>query len=271
METNPEEPKKKSVDATFEALLEPIQKPIMSEAVETDALDALTQYLHKDVWRQWGLNTLRKQGSAILLQGPPGTGKTTIARWLARKLKKGYKKLDVAAIGGGDPGQSEKGVRLFFDDARKRGNATVVLDECDNLLGSRIDISDDTWKLGTIEELMMQMNIYPGLVMCMTNHPEKLDPALADRFMSIIEVGSPDLSMRIRLWKQKWPEKYPLQPTEGHIKKLAKHELTGRQIETVIVRTSAYCIRKRIKPKLSMFHLYSEKELGKHIQTEGEK
>lgn len=264
----PKEKRKK--DPSYLRLNDSIPKPVMSESVEEDVLDLLTQYQEKDKWRMWGMHKLRAQGSSVLLRGPTGTGKTSIARYIAHKLGKGCKILDVSFIGGGDPGQSEKGVREFVTDARKRGNATIFMDECDNLLGNRATISDDTWKLGTIETIMMEMNIYPGLWICATNHPEKLDPALASRFMCIVDVGEPDYGMRIKLWKGKWPKEFPLQPTPEEIKKLAKHPLNGRQIETVLVRVASSCIRKKEKPKMSMFHIFCESEKGKHIESEGE-
>lgn len=260
----------KKKDTTFERLLETLPRPIMSEQVEEDVLDLLTMYQEKHAWRLWGMDKLRAQGAAALLRGPSGTGKTSIARWVAQKLGRGFKSLDVAAIGGGDPGQCERGIREFFADARKRHNATVFLDECDNLMSDRATISDDTWKLGSVETIMTEMNIYPGLVLCATNHPEKMDPALANRFMSIIDVGEPDMAMRIKLWKQKWPKRFPLTLDLGMTKLLAKHTINGRQIETVIIRVASQCIRKKLKPKLSMFHIFCEAEKGKHIKTEGE-
>lgn len=212
------------------------------------------------------------RGQPLCFGVRPGTGKTSIARWLAQKLGRGFKKrLDVAAIGGGDPGESERGIREFVADARKRHNATIFMDECDNLLGNRATISDDTWKLGSIETLMMEMNIYPGLWLCATNHPEKLDPALANRFMAIIDVGEPDMGMRLRLWKQKWPRNsrssWSLPMPSGW---LLATSLNGRQIETVLIRVASHCLRKRIKPKLSHFELFCEAEKGKHIEAEGE-
>jgi SpoVK/Ycf46/Vps4 family AAA+-type ATPase len=246
-------------------LIDKTIKPIMSDEVESDVLDALSQYQNKDKWMLWGMDTLRKQGSAIFLYGPSGTGKTTIARWAAKQIKRGFIQLDISKIGGGDPGSVEKNVKEFFDDCRKRNGATIFMDECDHLLGNRNEVTDDTWMIGTIEMLMMQMNNYAGLIICASNNIHKVDPALANRFLAIVHVDEPDYAMRIRLWKQKWPKKFPLQPTEDEINKLAKPRLNGRQIETVLVRTASHAIRKGVKPKLSMIELFTEAELGKHI------
>lgn len=261
---------KKPKDISFDRLLDPIIKPIMSEQVEEDVLDLLVMYQKKDIWNAWGLNKIRKQGSGALLRGPSGTGKTMIAKWVARRLGKGCKILDMSMVGGGDPGQCERSIRDFFADARKRGWATIFLDECDNILANRATISDDTWKLGSVETIMMEINIYAGMVLAATNHPEKLDPALANRFMAIIDVGEPDRIMRKRLWKQKWPERFPMHLTDDALVRLSRFELNGRQIETVLIRVGSHAIRKGIKPKLPLFELFCEAEKGKHIETEGE-
>lgn len=240
----------------------------MSKRVESDVLDALAQYQNREKWRSWGMDSLREQGSATLLQGPSGTGKTTIARWMAERIHKGFKKLDVSQIGGGEPGQTEASVRAFFEDARKRKNATIFMDECDHLLGNRNNVGEagQTWMVGTTETIMMEMNVYPGLVICATNNVDKLDPAMANRFMSIIHVGEPDFDMRVRLWKMKWPARFPLRPEEKDITRLSGHELNGRQIETVFVNVASHALRKNIRPTLALFESFCLREKGKHIE-----
>lgn len=243
-------------------------KPVMSEAVESDVLDALSQYQNRDKWKLWGMHLLREQGSAILLKGPSGTGKTTIARWMAKKIKRGFLKLSVADLGGGEPGESERRVQEFFANARKRHNATIFMDECDMLLGDRSEIGAEgrTWQLGTTETLMMEMNVYGGLLIAATNHADSLDPALSNRFLAIVEVGEPDFSMREKLWRLKLPKQFPFKPSTAEFKRLAQYELNGRQIENVIVAVASHAMRKSVRPTLTMFKQYCEREKGKHIE-----
>lgn len=252
------------------AAQEKATKPIISPQIEQDVLNALAQYEHKDKWMLWGMHGLRKQGAGILLEGPPGTGKTTIARWAASRIKKGFKELDAGVIAGGEPGQSERNIKEFFEDARKRKNATIFIDECDHLLGNRDDISAEgkTWQLGAEEALMVQMNVYPGLMICATNHVHSLDPALSDRFLSIIHVGMPDFECRQRLWKVKIPKKFPFRPEPSDIKRLSKHELSGRQIENVIVNCASDAIRRGTRPKLASLLMFCEREKTKIISSQ---
>lgn len=253
----------------FANLIPTMSKPIMSESVESDILDAISQYQNREKWNQWGMHLLRAQGSAILLEGPTGTGKTTMAKWMAKLLKRGFKQISVADIGGSEPGASERGVRALFEDAKKRHNITLFLDECDHLLGDRDQIGAEgrTWQLGTTETLMMEMNVYAGLVICATNHVKSLDPAMASRFLSIVHVGEPDFELRKKLWRTKMPKAFPFSPSVEELKKLARFELNGRQIENVIVAVASNCIRRNVKPSLPVFTQFCEREHGKHIET----
>lgn len=237
-------------------------KPVMSQEVEQEVLNALVQFRQKDKWAAWGLNRLRKQGAAFLLYGPSGTGKSTICKWIAWKVERGLKKLGASAlVSDGAPGQYEAKIKEFFDDCRKRKNATIFIDECDHLFLNRDELGDagNTWQLGGIEALMMEMNEYPGLILCATNHEKLMDTALADRFLAIIEVKKPDFEMRKLLWLEKIPETFPLQLTEAQENIISEIPLTGRQIESVILNCASSAIRQMKKPTFDILCHYAYK------------
>ncbi len=243
----------------------------MSETVEAAALSVLTQFSHKDKWEAWGMNEFRPNGSCILLEGPSGTGKTTIAKWLAHKINKGFKQLSISALSaGGGPGATEKAVVDFFEDCRSRHNATIFMDEVDHLLGQREKITGEalTWMLGTLETLLIEISRYKGVIIMATNHAGQLDSAIEQRLLAIIHVGRPDFAMRARLWKDKWPVAYPFKPTPEQINKLAEFDLTGRQIENVFVAATQAALRRRIKPNIKVFVEHCQAEVAKHIVRE---
>lgn len=261
------ENKKESPIDKAEVLIKRACRPIVDPEVDQMIQDAISQYMNRNKWKAWGLHKLREQGTAILLKGPHGTGKTTIARWMARQMNKKMVSLEIATIAGGEPGDSERNVISLFEKARELDNALVFMDECNSILGDRSEVSADgrTWQSSTTEQVMLQMNIYPGPVVCATNLPKAVDPALDDRFLFVIQVDRPKLAQRILLWKQKWPQTFPLRLKEKDYKRLAEHDLTGRQIENVIVAIASRCIRLRKRPNLTMFDNACETETKKHI------
>lgn len=246
-------------------LLSPAIRPIMSQEVEEQVRDAMVQYKNRRLWKRWGLHKVRKQGAAVLLHGPPGTGKDTIANWMAKQINRGCLVLDISKVGGGDPGQSERGVHELFANGRNRNGMTILMNECQSILGNRLEASDDTWMVSTTEAIMMEMDTYPGLVIGITNFPVKMDRGLKRRFMSVIKIDEPDKEMRKRLWRQKVPTEFPLQLSDEQLETITDSELNGSQIENVIVSVGSHCIRKGIKPKLAHFDRFIKAEKRKSL------
>jgi SpoVK/Ycf46/Vps4 family AAA+-type ATPase len=228
------------------------KKPIMSPDLERQVLDAVTQYTKHKEWKKWGLHTIREAGAAILLKGPPGTGKTRIGEYLALRIRrKGIKAVSFADFGSHVPGENSRQIRKLFEDAKENGCMTVVIDECEALLWDRERAGNDAmWMLEVIDEMLIQISKYPGLIILMTNRPEMLDYALERRLLATIEVGRPGYNERYRLWKDKIPEPHPLTKllTESQVAQLATLQLSGAEIETIVLNYSSTCIRNNIKP-----------------------
>lgn len=244
-------------------------KPVMNRDVEERIENYIQQYNRNVQWKLWGMDKLRDQGGALLLEGPPGTGKTTIARYLSTRIGKGFKELDVAKMPAGEgPGDYERAIDAFFSDARARNNMLIFMDECDHLLLSRDQIGEagKTWQLGGVERLMVNMNTYKGPIICATNHVGLMDTALDDRFLDIIKIDVPDLSMRKRLWKQKVPRQFPLQLNVAQVETISHIQLTGRRIETVIINTALEAMRLKVKPTFAMLHKFAERSAKQRIK-----
>jgi len=246
-----------------------IRKPIMSREVEESVRSAISMYLNRNKWKAWGMHKIRKKGSAVLLKGPPGTGKTTIARWAAKEQGKKMKTLDVSTVCSGEPGESERGVIEFFEFCREN-DCIIFMDECDSLLTDRAEISADgrTWQLSTAEQIMVQMEVFPNMIFAATNHEFLMDEALDDRFLFIIHVPRPNEKLRLAIWKQKWPQTFPLRLKEKDYRQLATFDLSGRQIENAICAAASEAIYRNQRPTLELFLRHCKREEKKKIKED---
>lgn len=221
--------------------MEPILSPEIKEKLEV----AISRYKFRNQWEEWGLNDLKENGNTVLLHGPPGTGKTVCARWMALQLGNSMMRLNVDKLGSATPGQSERNVRDFFAKARKKGSPTLFLDEADDILADREQISESTWKVGMIEAVLLELNTYKGLVICATNYKHKIDSAMFSRFISTIEISLPDEKERLRMWKEWLPNQTPHNLKDKDFANLANVPIAGRSIINALVNACSLAIHKR--------------------------
>ena len=220
--------------------------PIVSQDTQSQIDRAIAQYKDGAKWREWGLSTLRPQGACILLEGPPGTGKTTIAEYIAIKIrKKGIKAIDFGEFGSQVPGENSRQIKRLFAEANKNGGMTIFLDEVEAVLWSRDRIAgSNTWMLEVIDTLLAEISRYKHLIIMATNRADMLDAAVMRRLIARIYVPLPDLETRQRLWAAKWPDKFPLKLTRLQAENfaVASEGMTGSTIERVILNTGARAI-----------------------------
>lgn len=228
----------------------------MSPDLENQVMNAVQMYQQRPLWKKWGMHTLRKQGAAILLEGPPGCGKTKIAEYLSLQIrKKGMKELSFGDFGSHVPGENARQIRALFEYGKDNGDMTLYLNECEAILWDRSRAGGSAmWMLEVIDELLVQIEKYPGLIIMATNKPELLDSALERRLIARIYVGIPEYRERVALWKNKMPNAFPLKLTPPDIEKLAKLILTGAEIETAIIQCASDALRAKKPPKLSKLY-----------------
>lgn len=217
-------------------------KPILLPEIEKQVHSVVAQFLGMNQWYEWGMKTYRKQGPLVVFEGPPGTGKTTAARYLTQLIKRPLAMLDLGTFGSSTPGEGERNIAQFFADA-EHNHATVFLDEADGFLWDRSMAGGDSmWMTSIINKILTELADYRDLAIIASNRANTLDSALKSRVLATITIGRPDFQTRIRLWQAKVPKKYPLQLSPVQCETLAQYDLTGRTIESSVVKEAQQAI-----------------------------
>jgi SpoVK/Ycf46/Vps4 family AAA+-type ATPase len=234
------------------SLLQQYSTPILSKELEDRIGDAIQHFLNRGLWREWGLDKIREQGAAILLHGAPGLGKTITAYYIAKKLHLRVAEVSMADYGSHVPGELARTIKKIFNGElilarqEKRQPPLILLDEADAMLVSRKKLGAEMiWMLEPINELLAQISKYPGLVVLATNMAAILDDALERRLIAKIRFDRPTEELRRKIWKEKWPDKFPCQPNNGDLDQLAEFDLTGAQIENIFLLWSGRVMRER--------------------------
>lgn len=127
------------------------------------------------------LEALVRNGSGtMLLSGLPGTGKTQFARIIADQLRRELICLTAADINTKWYGESEKKVAKIFNDCRPQ-EQIIFIDEAEVLLSAR-DANEHRAANSVTAEFLRQLDVFPGIFICATNHVEQFDGALIRRF-----------------------------------------------------------------------------------------
>ena len=123
---------------------------------------------------------MRAQHGRLCLYGPPGTGKTAYARWLADYLEKPLHIQRASDLLSKWLGESERNIAKAFRQAQKEG-AVLLIDEVDSFLQDR-RYSDQAYEQRMVNEMLTQMECFPGIFIASTNLMQDLDPAVLRRF-----------------------------------------------------------------------------------------
>lgn len=121
-----------------------------------------------------------------LFYGPPGTGKTLVARALANECSRGDKRVAFFMRKGADclskwVGESERQLRLLFDQAYQMRPAIIFFDEIDGLAPVRSSRQDQIHSsiVSTLLALMDGLDSRGEIVVIgATNRLDSIDPAL---------------------------------------------------------------------------------------------
>lgn len=155
---------------------------------------------YPEVFKRLGIDAPR----GVLLHGPPGCGKTLIARTIAHETEANFFSINGPEVIHKFYGESEAHLRKIFEEAARKGPGIVFLDEIDAIAPRREKVVGDVEKrvvaqlLALMDGLDQRRNV---IVICATNIPNALDPALRrpGRFDREIAIPIPDRNGRLEI------------------------------------------------------------------------
>jgi chromosomal replication initiation ATPase DnaA len=121
-----------------------------------------------------------ESGIRILAYGESGTGKTACVEEISKMLNKPLEIIRVSDILRSYVGETEKNIKDAFEKAA-RNHAVLLIDEADSFIHARGDSVNRHNDL-KVNEFLIQMERYPGILFCNTNLPDLLDDATSRRF-----------------------------------------------------------------------------------------
>ncbi len=138
-------------------------------------------FLHADTdLNRVAAGIVKARSGRLCLYGPPGTGKTAYGRWLAQKLDVPLLVKRASDLMSPYVGENEQNIARAFRQAFQDG-ALLLIDEVDSFLQDRRG-AQRGWEVSLVNEMLTQMESFPGVFIASTNLMTGLDQAALRRF-----------------------------------------------------------------------------------------
>lgn len=206
-------------------------------------LDEIRIFVNNEVkLRSLGNGRHMKPGYRVLFYGPSGTGKTLAVTLLGKELKRDVYRVDLSMVVSKYIGETSKNLNALFDTAENKG-WILFFDEGDAVFAKRSEMGngEDKNARSSNQEtafLLQRIESYNGLVIVATNYRQNMDQAFARRFQCMVSFGLPDVSNRLKLWKENVPPGVPLSNDISLEQIAGAHHLSGASILKIIQRAS---------------------------------
>lgn len=128
------------------------------------------------------LKHIQSDGQAkMLLYGKPGTGKSEFAEYLAKYLNRTLITRSASDLLGKYIGQTEQAIAHLFKQCSDQ-QAILLIDEADIFLASRQNPDIKTWEVSQVNEMLIQMERFDGILIATSNDQSTMDSASVRRF-----------------------------------------------------------------------------------------
>lgn len=208
--------------------------------------------LYPEVFEKFGISPPR----GVLFYGPPGTGKTLVARALANECSKKGQKVAFFMRKGADclskwVGESERQLRLLFDQAYSMRPSIIFFDEIDGIAPVRSTRQDQIHSsiVSTLLALMDGLDTRGEIVIIgATNRLDSIDPALRrpGRFDREFLFGLPNRKARQKIieintssWQPKLSKEFSLQLADKCV------GYCGADIKALCTEAALFALRRR--------------------------
>ncbi|XP_039940068.1 ATPase family AAA domain-containing protein 2-like [Hirundo rustica] len=197
-----------------------------------------------------------KPPRGCLFYGPPGTGKTLVARALANECSRGDRKVTFFMRSAADcmskwVGESERQLRLVFEQAYQMRPSIIFFDEIDALAPVRSSKQDQVHSsvVGTLLTLMDGLASRGEVVVIgATNRLDSIDPALRrpGRFEREFRFNLPNKEARLEIFKIHTRD-WTLKPSDNLLEDLAEKCIgfCGADIKALCADAGLCALRRR--------------------------
>ena len=217
---------------------------VLTKEIKEKVLFFLDTFKNKNLEKSGVFKKIKKaKGINFLFYGPPGTGKSILAEAVATHLKRKLLVVDFSKIMGKYLGDTDKNIASIFESA-KRNNLVVCIDEADSLLYNR-SYADQDFKVRFVNEMLVELERFEGVVILTTNMDSLLDPALERRVSLKVKFDLPCVDMRTQIWKSHIPENIKISDDVDFALLATKYTFAGGHIKNAVLNALRKIILKK--------------------------